>query len=265
MSSNQYGLDNDYFERKIAILHRDGLRNWRPDELARELARMSRTADKSVMHETEFAAPVDERQPVAWGTMQPDWPDHHRTLITDKSQVEAYNRQCYELTAFYTAPPELDELQATIARLTAENEQLRSSDEEATELCDTLSSLLGQIAVAVRGPEESKSRHGFGDLPSRVKTVVAEIERLKGGQGEPVVWLSERRGCNYFELVASDEDVTNTGFWSEPFPVYRSQPAPVSAEVVELLRDCRHEFGVDNTTLIERIDACLDKVKEMNR
>lgn len=54
MSTNQYGLDNDYFERKIAILHRDGLRNWKPDELARELARMSRTAAKSVMHEPEF-------------------------------------------------------------------------------------------------------------------------------------------------------------------------------------------------------------------
>lgn len=62
MSNNQYGLDNDYFERKIAILHRDGLKNWMPDELARELARMSRTADKSVMQEPEFAAPVVERQ-----------------------------------------------------------------------------------------------------------------------------------------------------------------------------------------------------------
>lgn len=56
MSVNSYGLDNDYFERKIAILHRDGLRNWTPDELARELARMSRTADASVMHEPEFSA-----------------------------------------------------------------------------------------------------------------------------------------------------------------------------------------------------------------
>lgn len=59
MSNNQYGLDNDYFERKIAILHRDGLRNWKPDELARELARMSQTADKSVMLEPEFETQVE--------------------------------------------------------------------------------------------------------------------------------------------------------------------------------------------------------------
>lgn len=64
-------------------------------------------------------------------------------------------------------------------QLKAENERLRESDQESTELCDTLSSLLGQVAVAVRGPEEPKSRHGFHDLPSRVKTVVAERDQLK--------------------------------------------------------------------------------------
>lgn len=68
---------------------------------------------------------------------------------------------------------------AAVLALIAENDRLRASDQEATELCDTLSALLGQIAVAVRGPEEPKSRHGFHDLPSRVKTVVAEREQLK--------------------------------------------------------------------------------------
>ena len=64
-------------------------------------------------------------------------------------------------------------------QLIADNERLHESDQEATELCDTLSVLLGEIAVAVRGPEEPKSRHGFHDLPSRVKTVVAERDQLK--------------------------------------------------------------------------------------
>lgn len=63
MSTNQYGLDNDYFERKIAILHRDGLRNWTQAELARELARMSRTADNTVMYEYEFCGEIiDEKK-----------------------------------------------------------------------------------------------------------------------------------------------------------------------------------------------------------
>ena len=66
------------------------------------------------------------------------------------------------------------------SELKAENEALRESEQEATDLCDTLSALLGQIAVAVRGPEEPKSRHGFSDLPSRVKTVVSDCSKLKG-------------------------------------------------------------------------------------
>ena len=68
---------------------------------------------------------------------------------------------------------------ATVLALIAENDRLRESDQEATDLCDALSALLGQIAVAVRGQEEPKSRHGFHDLPSRVKTVVAERDQLR--------------------------------------------------------------------------------------
>jgi outer membrane murein-binding lipoprotein Lpp len=68
---------------------------------------------------------------------------------------------------------------ARAQELLAENERLHASDQEATELCDCLSVLLGGIAVAVRGPEEPKTRHGFNDLPSRVKTVVAERDQLK--------------------------------------------------------------------------------------
>lgn len=71
-----------------------------------------------------------------------------------------------------------------VLALIAENERLRESDQESTELCDTLSALLGQIAVAVRGPEEPKSRHGFHDLPSRVKTVVTERDQLKAENEE---------------------------------------------------------------------------------
>lgn len=52
---NQYGLDNQYFEKWIDRIRCNDFSNWRPDELARELARMSRAADSRVMHEPEFA------------------------------------------------------------------------------------------------------------------------------------------------------------------------------------------------------------------
>lgn len=68
---------------------------------------------------------------------------------------------------------------ATVLELIAENALLHERDEEATQLCDALSVLLGEVAVAVRGPEKRKSRHGFHDIPSRVKTVVSERDQLK--------------------------------------------------------------------------------------
>lgn len=94
--------------------------------------------------------------------------------ITISSEAGPNQAEIDAVTAFIGAATP-----AAVLSLIAENERLSESDQEATELCDTLSVLLGEIAVAVRGPEEPKSRHGFHDLPSRVKTVVAERDQLK--------------------------------------------------------------------------------------
>lgn len=84
----------------------------------------------------------------------------------------SYKRDSWLAVAAVNALPRL-------LGLIAEIERLRDSDQESTELCDTLSVLLGSVAVAVRGPEQPKSRHGFHDIPSRVKTVVAERDQLR--------------------------------------------------------------------------------------
>lgn len=94
--------------------------------------------------------------------------------MTDYTELKRLAEHHHSLGHAYTvATP------SAVLALIAENERLHESDQEATELCDTLSALLGEIAVAVRGPEEPKSRHGFNDLPSRVKTVVAERDQLR--------------------------------------------------------------------------------------
>ena len=51
---NRYGLDVAYFRKTINRELNRPLSDFRPDELARVLARLSRTADPSVMHEPEF-------------------------------------------------------------------------------------------------------------------------------------------------------------------------------------------------------------------
>ena len=57
MATNEYGLDVDYFQKWLARLQ--DISRFTPDELARELARMARAADSSVLNEKEFRQ-VDE-------------------------------------------------------------------------------------------------------------------------------------------------------------------------------------------------------------
>jgi hypothetical protein len=57
--NNRYGLDASYFSNKMSRIIRD-IGNYKPEEFARECARMSRTADESIMREAEF-----QQQPAA--------------------------------------------------------------------------------------------------------------------------------------------------------------------------------------------------------
>lgn len=58
-------------------------------------------------------------------------------------------------------------------------EKLTDDEQEAGDLCDRLSDLLRSTAVEIRGPEAQLKRHGFADLPSRVKAVVTDRDQLK--------------------------------------------------------------------------------------
>ena len=100
----------------------------------------------------EFTREFVERQPV----------DAILLENCEEVTVQDYGRGYFAtddcVAQLYTAPPELAELQATIARLTAENQRLQS--------------------LAYIG------EHQFEDLTwkSRCTELRAEIERLKGGQ-----------------------------------------------------------------------------------
>lgn len=64
MATNSFGLDTAYFSDKLGLVLRD-LGHFTPEELARALARMARTACEGVLGEAEFtgrAAP----EPAAW-------------------------------------------------------------------------------------------------------------------------------------------------------------------------------------------------------
>lgn len=55
MATNQYGLDTIYMRRKLELLVRDA-DNYKPDEMARALARLVVVADADVLQESEFSA-----------------------------------------------------------------------------------------------------------------------------------------------------------------------------------------------------------------
>ena len=108
-----------------------------------------------------YAAPVVERQREIDG-------------------VNCQNPECSALIPHgakcgYCAPPELAELQATIARLTAENERLRAG----------VGSDMAEID-RIQGEYDKQFR--------KVRELKAEIERLKGGQREPVSVVMPERG-----------------------------------------------------------------------
>jgi hypothetical protein len=174
-----------------------------------------------------IAAPVVERQPVAWiDPISLKHSDNEKQWVRIAGSL-AENRVNGYTLALYTAPPELAELQAP-----------------------TNGALIK-------------------DLTEVIAQQAAEIERLKGGQGEPVAW------CNKANLEALKEKgycqiwLGKMTSMDEPIGIYTSQPAPVSVVLPTMLssEDGPHYSGDRGPELgyLAGYKACLDKVKELNQ
>ena len=122
-----------------------------------------------------LAAPVVERQPDAYIVQAFDEDGHLRSRSLHWQALEVFKdmRDYKEWigvlraqeTPLYTAPPELAELQATIERLTAENERLTD-----------------ELSACTTAPGGCS----YWRESARLRT--QENERLKGGQVEPVAF-----------------------------------------------------------------------------
>lgn len=167
-----------------------------------------------------FAAPVVERQPMAIGNL-------YRTA-EDQLEIELIgNPKITDGMLIYTSPPELAELQATIARLTAENERLSRESERVNKSWHGMKRDLDNIkATSKRLAElddatiknlgdrlkaESERLTGDPVLKSLSRRLTEaqmticdkdlEIERLKGGQGEPVACTSCDGSGEYIDAI----------------------------------------------------------------
>lgn len=82
---NRYGLDMAYFRNVINRELNRPLSDYKPDELARVFARLSKTADKSVMFEPEFSSKFAiEQQIKALENFSEKYCDDEHSFLADK-------------------------------------------------------------------------------------------------------------------------------------------------------------------------------------
>jgi predicted nucleic acid-binding Zn-ribbon protein len=168
----------------------------------------------------------------------------------------------------YAAPPELAELQAELTRYKSLFEQAQKTIDRVNALhqkkmASTFSELQATIDKLKAENERLQEAHehvctNYNKVSYASEERGKEIERLKGGQGEPVAWLNVATGhVTTSPVVVMDWDDEKEQVQS----LYTSQPAPVSSELVQLLERAKvYARG----PFLDEINACLDKVKELN-
>jgi hypothetical protein len=261
-----------------------------------------------------IVAPVVERQPVAvlqvaarMETTKEAWFD-----VAKETFDEYVGRgDPWMGRTLYTAPPDLAELQATIARLTAEVEQLRGGQRddysELKRLAESATAglwvaagpsfgsdspqYMEEVLVDREGDEddtytvcqattglEKESSHDMEFIaaanPANVLALIAEIERLKGGQGEPVALLM--LGDIFYGTDGPEVDDWDIQYYhkaceklaqsrpGEQVALYTSQPAPVAVVLPERILGQFHDDPIAEGQAYGW-NTCLDKVKELNQ
>ena len=200
--------------------------------------------------EPALAFSTSNPDPVAYATFD----DDGKIKIWSRSAkiVEDITRRGEKAIPLYTAPPELAELQATIAKL-------RNSPDDGVDFgFDDRSVRVSQEAYSIFIAREAHYQAAIAKLKS-------DIERLKDGQGERISFPREL-GDGLAELIATKARVCGGGafdIWEEICEQFgTSQPAPVSSELVQLLERAKvYARG----PFLDEINACLDKVKELNQ
>lgn len=231
-----------------------------------------------------LAAPVVERQPLAYVLVKDGEPEYENETVISNLPGDEFDGEGSWKAVFIT-PPELAELQATIARLTAENERIeRNRDMWKAQVGRQAAELEWANTEAKEWKDTVKFNEGCwskerGTMIDNLQAARAEIERLKGGQGEPFgYWLYPKNLPLHGRFSKPDPDMQSAAV-VEAFditPLYTSQPTPVSVVLpsVEDFRNIvRHAArqvdlipGANYHTAAElAADLLLDKVKELNQ
>lgn len=285
-------------------------------EMSRELAQWALdSVDECIMRNepekleelrTLLAAPVVERQPDAWWYAVNgmwEWCADREYAVKELAEFRA-DHSAEELAelkadglldpqALYVSPPELAELQATIATLSKIEDSIdaRQNRIDAINLANCVDFGFDDKSVKVSQEAYSIFIAREAHYKATIAEQVVEIERLKGGQGEAIIEGS----VAHEELEGRSKKIRKTLELHGLMSSDASQPAPVSVVLPEreVMRDLIAEviggdtydctrvwsaWGVGTMSeddfvpfveqeerLYELADACLDKVKEMNQ
>jgi len=104
--------------------------------------------------------------------------------------------------------------------------------------------------------------------PAAILDLLAEIERLKGGHGEPVAYADPKAFENFKNHAHKGGIWNHEWMWANSsaglVPLYTSQPAPVSV-VLPAEDDHQTDYGSYGEGHKHGWNDCLDKVKELNQ
>ena len=189
-----------------------------------------------------------------------------RELVVDSDDVHV---ELVSRIAFDAAQVELAALREELDNEKSENQHLRNRIDEL--VCDKqiLQATIDTLTQDFKelGERYSKLQTGEDSMLHRViaerDAYKAEIERLKGGQGEPVAWVNSNDlindGYSHSFTARSEQPANNYTDGGVPVALYTSQPAPVSSELVQLLERAKvYARG----PFLDEINACLEKQRE---
>jgi hypothetical protein len=194
-----------------------------------------------------LAAPVVERKPAAWSYKEYVWATGlGGSVWRDKLEREAPDADVAdvkEVTPLYDAPPELAELQATIARLTVENERLQRSNDD----------LSASVKYWFNAKKQAHEQTGIEceETPYQPKGDWS-FERLESGEiiirnGKDWTVIKSGRGPAYEQFL------------------YRFCEYQMKASPLALPDPHGKQSNLKDTQYAMGWNACLDKVKELNQ
>ena len=121
--------------------------------------------------------------------------------------------------------------------------------------CEHLLAKVEGLCDLAIGAIEDDERRAFFEKRLRDFKDEAALTLVANNQVAPVAWVTQCHLSGLIEQAEPNEKARNTQCWTDAFPVYREQPAPVAADLVHdrAYRDgLKRGFGLGENGQVEQ-------------